>query len=323
MIRWAKAWASAGSKGGQAVALVGLLTGCMVGPDYVPPETRVPDLWAQDLSRGLVDGKADLRTWWTALDDPELDRLIERATHGNLDLRQAVARIRQARANLGISSGELFPSVDATGTIEESRISNNVAENTAPPQSRTDTLYAAGLDATWEIDFWGRIRRGIESADASVGASIEDYRDTLVILYSDVASTYVQVRALQARIESALSNVETQRGALRLTIDRNRAGLAPDLDVRQAELNLATTEAFVPTLRGALAENVNRLAVLLGEYPADLHDELAAAQPIPQPPQEILVSLPADLLRQRPDIRSAERNLAAQTAQIGVATADL
>jgi multidrug efflux system outer membrane protein len=303
--------------------MVGMLVGCTVGPDYVPPTTELPDLWEQELSEGLVDGKADLRTWWTTLDDPMLDGLIARATEGNLDIRQAVARIREGRANLGIASGELFPEVDATGTIEESRISNNVAAEVAPPQTRTDTYYTAGLDASWEIDFWGRIRRGIESADASLGASIEDYRDTLVVLYADVASTYVQIRALQSRIASALSNVETQRGALRLTIERNRAGLAPDLDVRQAELNLATTEAFVPSLRSALAENVNRLAVLLGEYPGDLHDELAAAEPIPQPPDEVLVSLPGDLLRQRPDIREAERNLAAQSAQIGVATADL
>lgn len=303
---------------------IGLLAGCAVGPDYVPPKTDLPDLWEQELSEGLVDGKADLRTWWTALDDPMLDSLIAQATEGNLDIRQAVARIRESRANLGIASGELFPSVDATGTIEESRISNNVAAAVAPPQTRTDTFYAAGLDASWEIDVWGRIRRGIESADASLGASIEDYRDTLVILYAEVASTYVQIRSLQSRIASALSNVGTQRGALQLTIDRNRAGLAPELDVRQAELNLATTEAFVPALRGALAENINRLAVLLGEYPSVLHDEFAAAaEPIPQPPDEVLVSLPADLLRQRPDIRAAERTLAAQTAQIGVATADL
>jgi NodT family efflux transporter outer membrane factor (OMF) lipoprotein len=301
--------------------VVGVLAGCAVGPDYVAPKTDLPDLWEQELSEGLVDGEADLRTWWTALDDPVLDGLIARATEGNLDIRQAVARIREGRANLGIISGELLPSVDATGTIEESRISNNVAAATAPPQSRTDTFYDAGLDATWEVDFWGRIRRGVESADASLGASIDDYRDTLVILYADVASTYVQIRALQSRIASALSNVDTQRGALRLTIDRNRAGLAPDLDVRQAELNLATTEAFVPSLRSALAENINRLAVLLGEYPSDLHDELAAEEAIPQPPDEVLVSLPADLLRQRPDIRAAERNLAAQTAQVGVATA--
>jgi NodT family efflux transporter outer membrane factor (OMF) lipoprotein len=319
----ATAWAGGGGLGLRAVALSGLLAGCAVGPDYVPPATQAPDLWAQELGRGLVDGKADLRTWWTALDDPELDRLIERATAGNLEIRQAVARIREARANLGIAGGELYPSVDGIGSAERSRISNKVAAQVAPPQHRTDTLYTVGLDATWEIDFWGRIRRNIESADASIGASIDDYRDTLVVLYAEVARNYVQVRTLQTRIQSALDNVRAQRSSLQLTIDRNRAGLAPDLDVRQAQLNLATTEAFVPTLRSALAQAIDRLAVLIGEYPNALEDEFAEAAPIPQPPEEIMIGVPSDMIRQRPDIRSAERQLAAQTAQIGVATAEL
>jgi multidrug efflux system outer membrane protein len=300
-----------------------LLQGCLVGPDYVPPDTRMPDRWSQELSEGLTEGKADLRTWWTTLDDPTLDRLIERSTSANLDVKQAVARILQTRAQLGIATGEIAPTVDAQGQIQTSRISNNVSEGTAPPQSRTDTFYSLGLDATWEIDLWGRIRRNIESADASIGAQIEDFRDVLVVLYSEVAQTYVQIRTLQARIASALANVGTQQGALQLTINRNRAGLAPDLDVRQAELNLATTQAFVPTLREALAQNINSLAVLLGEFPSALQAELAEDAPIPQPPAEIVMGLPTELLRQRPDIRQAEREIAAQTAQIGVATADL
>ena len=255
----------------------------MVGPDYVAPETEMPDRWDQELSQGLKEGKADLRTWWTNLNDPVLDELIERATVGNLDLKQAVARIRQARAALGIATGEIAPSADATGEIQTSRISNNVSEGTAPPQSRTDTFYSFGIDATWEIDVWGRIRRNIESADASIGASIEDFRDILVILYAEVATAYVETRALQSRIVSALDNVKTQQGALQLTVNRNRAGLAPELDVKQAELNLATTEAFVPTLRSALAQNVNALAVLLREFPSELRDELSEESPIPCP----------------------------------------
>jgi NodT family efflux transporter outer membrane factor (OMF) lipoprotein len=300
-----------------------LLQGCMVGPDYVPPDTQMPDRWSQELSEGLSEGEADLRTWWTNLDDPTLDRLIDRAAAGNLDVKQAVARIRQARAQFGIATGEIAPSVDAEGQVQTSRISNNVSEGVAPPQSRTDTFYSLGLDASWEIDLWGRIRRNIESADASIGAQIDDFRDVLVVLYAEIADTYVQIRTLQARIVSALGNVQTQQGALQLTINRNRAGLAPDLDVRQAELNLATTQAFVPTLRAALAQSINRLAVLLGEFPSALQAEFEQSAPIPSPPAEIVVGLPAELLRQRPDIRQAERELAAQTAQIGVATADL
>ena len=146
----------------------------------------------------------------------------------------------------------------------------------------------------------------------------------LVVYYSEIAQTYVQIRTLQTRIASALANVGTQQGALQLTINRNRAGLAPDLDVRQAELNLATTQSFVPTLRAALAQNINSLAVLLGEFPSDVAGrDGAGARRSPQPPAEVVVGLPTELLRQRPDIRQAERQLAAQTAQIGVATADL
>jgi NodT family efflux transporter outer membrane factor (OMF) lipoprotein len=303
------------------VALL-VLQGCMVGPDYVAPETEMPDRWNQELSEGLTEGKADLRTWWTNLDDPTLDRLIERATLGNLDIKQAVARIRQARAAFGIATGEIAPTVDAEGQIQNSRVSNNVS-GVAPPQSRTDTFYSFGLDSSWEIDLWGRIRRNIESADASIGASIEDYRDVLVVLYAEVADTYVQIRTLQSRIVSALGNVKTQEGALQLTINRNRAGLAPDLDVRQAQLNLATTQAFVPTLLAALAQNINRLAVLLGEYPSAVQAELTQNAPIPSPPPQVITGLPTELLRQRPDIRQAERELASQTAQIGVATAAL
>jgi NodT family efflux transporter outer membrane factor (OMF) lipoprotein len=303
------------------VALL-VLQGCMVGPDYVAPETEMPDRWNQELSEGLTEGKADLRTWWTNLDDPTLDRLIERATLGNLDIKQAVARIRQARAAFGIATGEIAPTVDAEGQIQNSRVSNNVS-GVAPPQSRTDTFYSFGLDSSGEIDLWGRIRRNIESADASIGASIEDYRDVLVVLYAEVADTYVQIRTLQSRIVSALGNVKTQEGALQLTINRNRAGLAPDLDVRQAQLNLATTQAFVPTLLAALAQNINRLAVLLGEYPSAVQAELTQNAPIPSPPPQVITGLPTELLRQRPDIRQAERELASQTAQIGVATAAL
>ena len=295
----------------------------LVGPDYQPPETRVPDAWQYELTRGLYEGEADLRTWWTVLDDPMLDSLIERAAAGNLDLKEAVARLAQARAQLGIAAGEQLPTVDGIGQAETSRISKEVSEFTSPPQDRDDTFYTAGLDATWEIDFWGRIRRNVESADANLGASIEDYRDTLVVLYSEVAAAYVEVRTLQARVESALGNVKTQQGALQLTRERNRAGLAPDLDVRQAQLNLASTEAFVPLLRQELASTINSLATLIGEFPSTLHAELDEPAPIPGTPDETAIGQPAELLRQRPDIRQAERELAAQTAQIGVATAAL
>lgn len=304
---------------------IGSLQACTaVGPDYQAPQTRLPDLWHQDLTKGLKDGKTDLREWWTRLQDPMLNNLIARAGAGNLDLKQAVARILEARANVGIAAGAELPQVGAGGQIETGRVSEGVAGKVVnPPRKQSSTLYSTGLDATWELDLWGRISRQVESADAGLQASVEDYRDVLVSLYAEVAQRYVDVRTAQARIKALVENVESQKKTLRLVQDRLRAELASDLEVAQAELNLATTESQVPTVRQDLAAAVHRLGVLLGERPTALYAELRETKPIPQPPKEILVGLPTELLRQRPDIRAAERRLAAQTAQIGVATADL
>jgi NodT family efflux transporter outer membrane factor (OMF) lipoprotein len=311
---------------GLVVALtIGLLQACTtVGPNYQPPRTQLPDLWHQDLARGLKDGKADLRDWWTKLQDPMLNNLIVRAGAGNLNLKQAVARILEARANVGIAAGAELPAVGASGEIQNGRVSEGVAGKAVnPPRKQTSTLYSTGLDATWELDLWGRISRQVESADAGLQASVEDYRDVLVSLYAEVAQRYVDVRTAQARIAALVSNVESQRKTLKLVKDRRRAELASDLEVAQAELNLATTESQVPQVRQELAAALHQLGVLLGERPTALYAELREPKPIPQPPKEILIGLPAELLRQRPDVRAAERRLAAQTAQIGVATADL
>ena len=299
------------------------IPGCTVGPDYVAPEPDLPDAWHEQLARGLVEGEANLHTWWTVFDDAVLTSLIERASTESLDIKLAVARVDEARARRGIARGEWFPSLDGVGSLQRNRSSKEISETVPPPQSRTDTFYSSGFDATWEIDFFGRIRRSVESATAGLEASIEDYRDVLVSIFAEIGITYVEVRTLQERIQSANSNVETQRGALQLTTDRNRAGLVGDLDVRQAEQNLASTESAIPVLRTSLVQAINRLGVLLGEPPSSLHAELGPVAPIPQPPDEVLVGLPAELLRQRPDIRAAEREFASQTAQIGVATADL
>jgi NodT family efflux transporter outer membrane factor (OMF) lipoprotein len=311
-------------------ALLGcaLALGCAVGPDYEAPEPELPDAWHLELTRGLESGDADLRTWWTALDDPVLNGLIGRAGQGNLDLRVSLARVMEARAARGVARGEWFPSADAFGSYLENQITENQARlldpdpNTNSPRRNSET-YDLGIDASWEIDVFGRIRRSTESAQADLMASVEDYRDVLVVLYADVASNYVELRALQERLHYSVSNAETQRETLQLTIDRNRAGLAADLDVRQAELNLATTESFIPSLQRAIGQTIHLLGVLLGEAPAALYAELQEPSPIPAPPERIAVGLPANLLRQRPDVRSAERQLAAQTARVGVATADL
>jgi len=251
-----------------------------------------------------------------------LNGLIEKADKGNLQLKEAFARIKEARAIRGVEAGERFPDLNATGGARRKR-SPHTFRTPTTQKSRSDEFFKFGGEGSWEIDFWGRIDRSIESADASLAATVEDYRDVLVVLYADVSTNYVEVRALQDRIKYVRGNIETQRKSLRLTKDRFNAGLAPLLDVEQAELNLAMTESSLPTLEMLLVRTINRLGVLLGEHPDSLHVELAKPASIPEPLEHITVGLPMELLRQRPDIRQAERELAAQTALIGVATADL
>ncbi len=308
----------------QSVVWLALLQGCMVGPDYDPPEVSMPDAWTEAIKGDVSEGGQNLKNWWAALNDPMLDGLIQRAAAANLDLKEAFARIMEARARRGIAAGEIFPELNAEGSYSRERPSGHGLTKFAPGKGPKETnLSRLGLGTTWEVDVFGRIRRNIESADASMQASIEDYRDVLVILYAEVALNYVDVRKYQARLKSARANVETQKGTLKLTKDRLKAGLAPKLDVAQAERNLATTESEIPPLETHLMIAINRLGVLLGQHPGELHKELTKPGDIPGPPKQIAVSVPVNILRRRPDIRSAERMLAAQTAQIGVATAYL
>ena len=305
------------------VMYLSLFSGCKVGPDYVPPETSVPDQWHEKAVQGLEDGSADLQTWWTVFNDPVLEDLIWRCHDENLDLQIAYARIMQSRALLGVASGEYWPNVDGTGFYSRDRVSENGL--IAPPSGNVDetNLHSLGVDATWEIDVFGRISRSVESAQASMQASVEDYRDVLVSLYSEVAQSYITLRSLQTRIQYAVDNAKLQRETLELTQDRRDAGLVPQLDVEQSKLVLSSTESIIPQLRQLEAQAIHRLAVLLGQPPAALYDELSTVADVPDVPQQVAASLPAELLRQRPDIRRAERVLASQTAEIGVATAGL
>ena len=310
-----------------AALVLGLMQGCFgigpkVGPNYSPPELKMQDAWHQAITKGLGEGEANLQTWWNVFDDTVLNGLIERTGQGNLELKEAFASIKEARAQRGIAGGERFPDIDSTGGARRIRSPHTFLPPTTQ-KSRTDEFFKFGGEGSWEIDFWGRIDRSIESADASLAASVEDYRDVLVVLYAEVSTNYVEVRALQDRIKYVRGNIETQRKSLQLTKDRFDAGLAPDLDVQQAELNLARTESTLPALQMRLVQTINRLGVLLGEHPSALHDELGKPASIPKPTEQITVGLPVELLRQRPDIRQAERELAAQTALIGVAKADL
>jgi NodT family efflux transporter outer membrane factor (OMF) lipoprotein len=283
----------------------------------------MPDTWQQELTRGLAEGQADMQTWWLILDDPILNDLVEKAAEGNLDLKNAVSRINQARAQLGIATGQYFPQVDAAGFYSRDRISENGL--LVPPSGDVDqtNLHRVDLGGRRIIKKFGRISRSVEAASANLDASIENYHDVMIILYAEVALNYIEVRSLQARIEYAQKNIILQKGTLKLTQDRLKAGLVPELDVEQANLNLANTESVIPSLRSRKIQAINRLSVLIGQPPGQLQEMLLNVQDIPDTTEEILVGLPAELLRQRPDIRSAERRLAAQTAQVGVATADL
>jgi NodT family efflux transporter outer membrane factor (OMF) lipoprotein len=302
------------------IALVLGVTACTVGPDYRPPVVEMPDVWATRAAEGVAEGDASPRTWWDNLGDPVLVDLLTRAEAANLDLQIAVARIREARASYRVATGEWFPDVDAQGSASAQELSES---SFGPLGGDRTERYTAGVGLTWEIDVFGRIRRSVESANALVEASIEDYRDVLVILLAEVGLSYVDAITLRTRIDLALENVEVQRDSVQLTKDRFAAGLTSALDVAQAESNLANTEARIPPLERQLNAALNRIAVLLGENPGSVHDELLPQTDLPRPPAEVVVGIPADVVRQRPDIRRAERDLAAQTARIGVATADL
>ncbi len=319
---------AARTMGAIALALLLIGTGCTtVGPDYVRPATPMPDgsplpdTWHTTAMEGLEEGNANLQQWWTAFNDPVLDDLMDRAWQQNLDIELALARIQEARAIYGITTGDRMPVIDATGSAGIAR--TNEAGLPTSITGDTNAVLTLGVDASWEIDVFGRIARNIESALASYEASVESYRDVLVSLFSEVAFAYIDVRSLQDRIEYAQANIEAQEDSLQLTRDRFSAGLTSRLDVAQAESNLADTKARIPLLVQSLAFAHNRLAVLLGTTPGSLDDELDGDAEIPMPPAAVTRGIPADLLRQRPDIRRAERILAAQTARIGVATADL
>jgi NodT family efflux transporter outer membrane factor (OMF) lipoprotein len=297
-----------------------LAAGCAVGPDYRAPEPAAPAAWHATLDRGLRPGAADtqdLATWWTRLGDPMLNRLEERAVAANLDLRQALARVREARARRGVAQADLYPSVAANAKASRSRGSAEIAPRT------TTTLYDLGFDASWEIDLFGGTRRSVEAAQADLEASEADLRDALVTLSAEVARNYLDLRTQQARLASAEANLQAQADTYRLAKDRYDLGAANRLAAEQARYNLESTRSQVPPLRTVIEQAKSRLAVLLGQAPGSLAADLDAAGPLPTPPADVAVGIPADTLRRRPDVRRAERKLAAQTARIGVATAEL
>jgi len=295
-------------------------TGCSVGPNYHAPKVAVSGKWSEPLEGGVTNRTARASEWWTTFNDPKLNSLIVRAVQSNHDLRIAEARLRQARAQRRFSTADFWPTMDASASYTRERASKNVNQPSNPFENN---LYQAGFDAAWEIDVFGGKRRALEAATADAAASEEDRNDTLVSLLAEVARNYVELRGLQQRLLITRDNIKSQQDALEVTQARFKGGVASELDVTQAAALLASTRSQLPSLETSLKQTMHQLAVLLGQQPGALLAELSGEGPIPPTPPEVPVGLPSELLRRRPDVRRAERQLAAATARIGVQTAEL
>jgi multidrug efflux system outer membrane protein len=288
-----------------------LLAACAApGPDYRAPDSAglgMPRSW-QGAQPG-ASPRDDLATWWRTLGDPMLDELLAAALAAGPDVKVAQARLREARARRDIADAARLPTIGASASASRTR------SEAGAGSSRS--TYDAGLDASWEPDLFGGQRRAREAASADLEAAMEDLRATQVALAAEVALNYVQVRALQARLQIARANLATQSETLQLTQWRAQAGLTSSLDVEQARAAVEQTRAQIPSLDSSLAGARNRLAILRGTPPGSLDARLAPAASIPAVPGTIAIGIPADTLRQRPDLRAAERRLAAETARVG------
>jgi NodT family efflux transporter outer membrane factor (OMF) lipoprotein len=290
-----------------AVTVFSLIS-CKAGPDYrirTPAELDIPAAWHEPVPpRGSVDFTA----WWRGFADPELTSLIERATAGNRDLKTSRLRLRQARSRVAIADAARKQTVDA-----------NVRMNRSESD---DASYSVGIDASWEAPIFGGLQREIEAARADSEAREAQVHATQVSIVAEVALRYVNLRGLQARLNVIRQQLESQETTLDLVNDRRAAGLVSDVDVARARTNVEQTRAQIAPLELSAAENVHRIAILLGDEPGALHSELDTPHPVPTPPSGIEIGIPADVLRQRPDVRSAERTFAAETARVGAAMAD-
>jgi NodT family efflux transporter outer membrane factor (OMF) lipoprotein len=300
-----------------------VLAGCsMVGPDYVKPTVPEAENWLESEKSEIKSKEADFSRWWTVFKDPVLNRLVEAAYKQNLPLQIAGVRILEARAQLGIAVGFQYPQQQQVG----GDATVNQLSDRAPNVATSDRYfynYQTGFDAAWELDFWGKFRRAVQSQAASLELSIANYDDFLVALTAEVARTYVLMRTSEERLEVARENVKIQGRSLQIAEVRFKAGAVTELDVTQARSLLRGTEATIPLLESDLRQSKNALAILLGKLPGEIDYILGGPGLIPEVPAEVTVGIPAELMRRRPDIRAAERALAAQSSLIGVAKADL
>lgn len=308
------------------IAALSLLLVCCVklGPDFVRPDATLERNWLELGDERISNQAADFRSWWQLFDDPFLDRIVDTAYRQNPSLKIAGARVIEARAQLGIAMGQLFPqSQQAFGDLQHNRTSDRSAQGSFSDVS-TYAQSEIGLSVVWELDFWGKYRRIIESADSNWRATLADYDNALVSLIADAASLYIQIRTLENRLDITSQNVKIQTDNLRIAEVRWRGGTTTQRDFEQAKAALFNTQASIPALQSLLQQAKNALSILLGLPPSTLADMLGNAYgSIPVPPSQIGVGMPAELLRRRPDIRRAEYQAMAQGAQIGVARADL
>jgi len=308
-----------------------------VGPDYAgPPALNVPEKWA---TQSPADCRVqDLGNWWKVLADERLNTIIAKALDANRNLQIAESRVREVKHSRAAAFGSFFPQIGIGGNIARGGISKNTQQGRLfggdvqlpiPDLRLETTVYSGALDASWEIDLFGGLRRSYEAADATVDSTSEQLNDVLVSLIAEVASNYYEVQALEKRLSIARENIRIQSESLDIVDSRVRAGLGSELDLAQARGQLEVTKATLPALEAAMVGSRSRLAVLLGETLAGL-DPLFPRQQLSKVdlivkdlPQGLLQGIPSEILRNRPDIRIAERNLATQTALVGVATADL
>jgi outer membrane protein, multidrug efflux system len=292
--------------------------GCAVGPDYKRPEVRTDASFQNAGADGFAQSET-LSTWWGIFNDAQLSELVAESIAANPDVRIAQANVRQARALLLEARFDYYPTVPASAGYERQHFS----KASALSADRNRDFFFAGFDATWELDIFGHVRRSVEARKAQVGAAEATRQDVLVSVLAEVARNYFELRGAQDRLAVARRNAENQSSTYNLTVRLLEGGRGNDLDAQRAKAQYETTLASIPALEGNVEQIIYRLSVLTGRQPAALSSALSAAAPLPGLPATIAIGRPGDLLRRRPDVRVAERNLAAATARIGVATADL
>jgi len=322
-----------------ALASVGCtLAGCVVGPNFVKPKPSVPPHWSATATRNGTEGAARVSSgpaqttaWWSTFDDPTLTSLVQQSAGQNLNVEQAVLRIEEAQAQAAVVAGGLWPSVSADAGWSRQRLSTNTPNGAifglnfpGLPSTLVNPYnqYQLGLGASWTLDLFGTERRALEAADAQMQAAVEGEHAALLSMVSDVAATYIDLRGAQARRAILMRSLATQRDLLQLTRDRRNAGLTSDLDVENAMAEVGTTQAQVPLADRQVTVDINELSELMAKPPEALRAELGQAEPVPPVPPDVPIGLPSDLARRRPDIRQAEANLHAATAEIGIAVSN-